>query len=200
MVTPYGEVALDALSLGYQTMTAWAVDLAWRLYQRYPNAVDPLQKPAIVLIDELDLHLHPRWQRELRESISAVFPRVQFIATAHSPLLAQSYLDMNLAVVREQDGQAIIENDPSVVKTWRIDEVVTSALYEVNSAFSPQIGRALQERTELMQKKRLTPDDKRRLEKLNRLAEEVTPKLNTDDERALEVIRRAALLMETGTK
>ena len=124
-------------------MTAWTVDLAWRLSKHYPNADDPLQMPAIVLIDELDLHLHPWWQREIRDSISELFPRIQFIATAHSPLLAQSYLDLNLVVVREEDGQAIIERDSNIAKTWRIDEVVTSALYDVDSAYSPEIGRAL---------------------------------------------------------
>jgi hypothetical protein len=196
VVTPYGEVPLEALSLGYQTMTAWAVDLAWRLYQRYPHAVEPMQEPAIVLIDELDLHLHPRWQRELRGNISAVFPRVQFIATAHSPLLAQSYLDMNLAVVREENGQAVIENDPSVVKTWRIDEVVTSALYEVDSAYSPEIGRELQERTELMQRRRLTPANKKRLEELNSLAKTLTPTFDKENQRALDVIRRAAQIFD----
>ncbi len=196
VTTPYGEVPLDALSLGYQTMTAWAIDLAWRLYQRYPNAAEPLHEPAIVLIDELDLHLHPRWQRELRESISSTFPQVQFIATAHSPLLAQSYLDMNIVVVREQDGQAVIESDPSVVRTWRIDEVVTSALYEVDSAFSPDIGRELQERTRLMQKSHLTPAKRRRLAKLNVLAKSLTPKFELESQRALDVIQKAAQLIE----
>lgn len=192
VATPFGEVPLEALSLGYQTMTAWTVDLAWRLYQRYPDVDEPMLEPAIVLIDELDLHLHPRWQRELRESISAVFPRVQFIATAHSPLLAQSYLDMNLAVVREQDGQAVIDNDPDVVTTWRIDEVVTSALYEVDSAFAPGIGRDLQERTRLRQKSRLSPEERHRLAELDRLAEELTPKFDERTEQALDVVRRAA--------
>jgi energy-coupling factor transporter ATP-binding protein EcfA2 len=195
--TPYGEVPLSALSLGYQTMTAWAIDLAWRLYRQYPDAPDPLQMPAIVIIDELDLHLHPRWQRELRENISAAFPKVQFIATAHSPLLAQSYLDTNLAVIREQDGQALIENNPSVNQKWRIDEVVTSALYEVDSAYSPGIGQSLQERTTLRQKKRLTPAEKERLAELDRLADDLTPEFDTESERALNVIRRAAALLET---
>jgi hypothetical protein len=200
VLTPYGEVPLEALSLGYQTMTAWAVDLAWRLYQRYPDVDEPLHEPAIVLIDELDLHLHPRWQRELRESISVAFPRVQFIATAHSPLLAQSYLDMNLAVVREESGQAVIENDPSVARTWRIDQVVTSALYEVDSAFSPEIARQLQERTKLMQKSTLTEADSKRLQELDGLAQDVVPAFREDDQRALQVIQRAAQLLDTVKK
>jgi hypothetical protein len=198
--TPYGEVPLEALSLGYQTMTAWAVDLAWRLYLRYPQAAQPLHEPAIVLIDELDLHLHPRWQRELRESISVVFPKVQFIATAHSPLLAQSYLGMNLAVVREEDGQAIIENEPNVVKTWRIDQVVTSALYEFGSAFSPEIARDLRERTKLKQKGTLTSEEKKRLLELDKLADEITPTFSEKDQRALDVIQRAAQIFDAERK
>ena len=193
--TPYGEVPLGALSLGYQTMAAWAIDLAWRLYRQFPDAPDPLQMPAIVIVDELDLHLHPKWQRELRENISAAFPNVQFIATAHSPLLAQSYLDTNLAVIREEDGQAIIENNPTVNTKWRIDEVVTSALYEVDSAYSPEIGHALRERTMLKQKRRLTPAERDRLAQLDKLANDVTPSLDPESERALDVIKRAAALL-----
>ena len=200
VVTPYGEVPFEALSLGYQTMTAWTVDLAWRLTQHYPDANDVLQMPAIVLIDELDLHLHPCWQREIRDIISDTFPRIQFIATAHSPLLAQSYLDLNLVVVRQEDGQAIIERDSNVVRTWRIDEVVTSALYEIESVYSPEIGRELRERTELLQKRRLTPANKKRLDELNKLAEELVPPIDTDNHRALDVIRRAASLLDETKK
>ena len=109
----------------------------------YPEADDPLKQPAIVLIDELDLHLHPRWQRQIRSHISDAFPEVQFIATAHSPLLAQSYLDTNLAVIRQEHGQGLIENDPKVVRTWRLDEVVTSILYEVDSPYSLEVTRDL---------------------------------------------------------
>ena len=200
VVTPYGEVPFEALSLGYQTMTAWTVDLAWRLTQHYPDADDALQMPAIVLIDELDLHLHPCWQREIRDNISDAFPRIQFIATAHSPLLAQSYLDLNLVVVREEGGQAIIERDSNIVKTWRIDEVVTSALYEVDSVYSPEIGRELRERTKLLQKRRLTPAKKKRLDELNKLAEELVPLIDSDSDRALDVIRRAASLLDVTEK
>ena len=156
--------------------------------------------PAIVLIDELDLHLHPCWQREIRDSISDAFPRIQFIATAHSPLLAQSYLDLNVVVVRQEGGQAIIERDSNIVKTWRIDEVVTSALYEIDSVYSPEIGRELRERTDLLQKRRLTPANKKRLAELNKWAEELVPAIDSDNHRALDVIRRAASLLDVTEK
>lgn len=195
VTTPYGEVPLEALSLGYQTMTAWAVDLAWRLYSHYPDADDPLSEPAIVLIDELDLHLHPRWQRELRNHISEAFPQVQFIATAHSPLLAQSYLDTNLVVVRQEEGQAVIINDPQVVKTWRLDELVTSALYEVDSPYSPKVQEDLHRRTVLLQKSRLTNAEKEELKGLEELVASLPTAPTAEDREASEIIRRAAQLI-----
>ncbi len=88
-VTPYGVVPLTGLSLGYQTTIAWTTDLAIRLYDRYPDSPDPLAEPAIVLIDEIDLHLHPCWQLRLIEDLTPHFPKVQFIATAHSSLMVR---------------------------------------------------------------------------------------------------------------
>ena len=74
---------------------------------------------------------------------------------------------------------------------------MTSALYEVDSAYSPGIGQSLQERTTLRQKKRLTPAQKERLAELDKLADELTPGFDTESERALDVIRRAAALLDT---
>ena len=102
--------------------------------------------------------------------------------------------------MRQEGGQAIIERDSNVVKTWRIDEVVTSALYEVDSVYSPEIGRELRERTELLQKRSLTPTNKKRLDELNKLAEELVPAIDSDNHRALDVIRRAASLLDVTEK
>lgn len=193
--TVFGEVPFRSLSLGYQTMTAWMIDLSWRLYQHYPLSPNPLREPAIVLIDELDLHLHPRWQRQLRQTIVETFPKIQFIATAHSPVLAQTYLGMNLAIVREENGRAVIESDPAVAKTWRLDEVITSALYEVDSAYSPEIAAGLKRRIDLRRKSRLEPSEKSELAGLDSLVESMAPKVGPDDESAMALIRDAAALI-----
>ena len=193
--TAFGEVPFTSLSLGYQTMTAWMVDLSWRLYQHYPKSPNPLKEPAIVLIDELDLHLHPKWQRELRQTIVDTFPKTQFVATAHSPVLAQTYLGMNLAIVREENGRAVIESDPEVAKTWRLDEVITSALYEVGSAYSPEIAAGLRRRIDLQRKSRLEPGEKSELADLDRLVNSLAPKASPQDENAMALIRDAAALI-----
>ena len=74
------------LSDGERGILALILDLARRLSQANPKLENPLQDgKAIVLIDELDLHLHPRWQRTIVEKLTQTFPNCQFIATTHSP-------------------------------------------------------------------------------------------------------------------
>ena len=141
--TPYGRVPLAQVSLGYRTMFAWIVDIGWRLIEHYPDSSHPLHEPAIVLVDEIDLHLHPRWQRTVRETLVRHFPRVQFIATAHSPLMAQSSLDDNVAVVRRSGDHAEIDNKPTVIKAWRLDQLITSDLFGLDfGAFAGGGGEA----------------------------------------------------------
>ena len=83
-----GRIALDVgqLSDGERGVLALVLDLARRLSQANPSLDDPLSEGhAVVLIDEIDLHLHPKWQRQIVHKLTATFPRCQFIATTHSP-------------------------------------------------------------------------------------------------------------------
>ena len=83
-----GRMQLDVrqLSDGERGLFAIVLDLARRLSQANPKLADPVkQGAAIVLIDELDLHLHPRWQRTIVEQLTTTFPNCQFITTTHSP-------------------------------------------------------------------------------------------------------------------
>jgi predicted ATP-binding protein involved in virulence len=73
------------LSGGEKIMLALVGDLARRLTLANPNLADPLTGEAIVLIDEIDLHLHPKWQRNAISQLSTVFPNCQFILSTHSP-------------------------------------------------------------------------------------------------------------------
>ena len=77
---------INQLSDGERGVLSVVIDIARRLYQANPGLEDPLTKgKAIILIDELDLHLHPKWQRSIVENLTRVFPNCQFIATTHSP-------------------------------------------------------------------------------------------------------------------
>ena len=186
--TPYGSVPLAGLSLGYQTTLAWTVDLAWRLYDRFPESSNPLAEPAIVLIDEIDLHLHPRWQRKIIANLTENFPNTQFIATAHSPLIVQAATDANLAVLQEQKGQIKIENRPQFIESWRADQILTSDLFGV-SARSPRIEALRDERNKLLDKLRQSSSDKKRLREL----EEELDNLPTE---TMDIIRQAEALLQ----
>lgn len=83
-------ISLQQLSDGERAFIALLGDLVRRLSLANPELQDPLAGHGVVLIDELELHLHPRWQREVVEKLRASFPNIQFIATTHSPFIIQS--------------------------------------------------------------------------------------------------------------
>jgi predicted ATP-binding protein involved in virulence len=194
--TPYGEVAFRDLSFGYQTMAAWLCDIAWRLFQKYPESENPLREPAIVLVDEIDLHLHPIWQRQLRQRLLEYFPAVQFIATAHSPLMAQASIGANLAVVRRDQDTVEIINDPYVVQTWRLDQVITSDLFGLETEWSPYIDKLFEEQRSLVAKDNRTNAEDERLEQI-RLQLMNLETESVEDEKAMSIIRRAAAALES---
>ena len=79
-------IPVRQLSDGERGILALVLDLTRRLAQANPNLTDPVsQAGAVVLIDEIDLHLHPKWQRQIVHKLTETFPRCQFIATTHSP-------------------------------------------------------------------------------------------------------------------
>lgn len=79
------ELAINQLSGGYRIMLALVADLARRMAQGNPHLEDPLQSEAVVLIDEVDLHLHPSWQQRVMPDLMRAFPNAQFIVSTHSP-------------------------------------------------------------------------------------------------------------------
>jgi len=164
--TPFGWVPLRQLGYGYQTLITWVTDLANRMAERYPESKNPLAEPAVVLVDEIDLHLHPKWQRKLMGFLTERFPNTQFIATAHSPLMAQAAADANLAVLRREGDHVVIDNDVDDIRNWRIDQILTSDLFGLETARPPQIEPQIVERKKLLAKAKLTKADKARLKEL----------------------------------
>ena len=189
--TPYGMVPISGLSLGYQTTLTWIVDLALRLYERYPDSPNPLAEPGIVLIDNIDLHLHPRWQRRMMSDIARLFPAVQFIATAHSPLIVQAAENATLAVLREQDGEVLIDDDHELVDTWRVDQILSSDLFGVPTRSEP-IERLREERNRLSAMPNRSESDEERLLYLRDKLDELPTAENSEDQAAMELIREIA--------
>ncbi len=80
-----GRLEIDQLSAGYRTMLVVAADLARRMAQGNPHLDDPLQSEAIVLMDDVELRLHPSWQQTILPDLMHAFPNAQFLVSTHSP-------------------------------------------------------------------------------------------------------------------
>ncbi len=192
--TPYNWVLIQDLGIGHRTMIAWVVDLARRLFERYPNSPDPLAEPAVVLVDEIDLHLHPKWQRDIIQFLSERFTNTQFIVTAHSPLIVQAASDVNarIALLEKEGDHVIIRQDFPSIRSWQIDQVLLSELVGLPSTFSPKTEKLLNERMKILTKGRLSKSDHQRIKELEKEIGPLPSGQSRTEIEARELIRRAA--------
>ena len=196
--TSFGWVNIRDLSYGYQTITALLVDIAFNMMERYSESENPLSEPVIILIDEIDLHLHPKWQRIVIDKLSHHFPKAQFIVTAHSPLILQVAQDKNanIVVCRKEDDRVVIDNNPESVKGWRIDQILTSDLFEVSSSQSTEIERIRTEKINILLKNEISDKDKERLVFINERLNSSPVFSNKESIDAEELIKKAAQILK----
>ena len=106
------KLSLSQLSGGYRIVLALAADLARRMAQGNPHMDDPLQSEAIVLIDEIELHLHPAWQQRILGDLMRTFPNAQFIVSTHSPQVLTTVAPKRI-VELYRDGDNILAGAPA---------------------------------------------------------------------------------------
>lgn len=88
--TPHGLVPIQALSDGFRSIFVIVADLLMRMNLLSSKRDQALLQEAVCLIDEIDAHLHPRFQERVIPALRTLFPNVQFIATTHSPIIVAS--------------------------------------------------------------------------------------------------------------
>jgi predicted ATP-binding protein involved in virulence len=103
------KLKIDQLSDGEKMLLLVVSDLARRLSIANPGMEDSLQGNGVVLIDEVDLHLHPQWQREVIPALGKTFPNCQFITTTHSPQVLSNVEKENILILEDY---RIVENTP----------------------------------------------------------------------------------------
>lgn len=123
----------DNLSDGQRNILALAGDMATRMARLNPHLGEAALTgtPGVVLIDEMDLHLHPTWQRHLVEDLRTTFPRIQFIGTSHSPFIIQTL----------REGELIILDDRQPVANpgnLGIEEIAEGLMGVENAEVSPR--------------------------------------------------------------
>ncbi|WP_171899555.1 AAA family ATPase [Candidatus Marithrix sp. Canyon 246] len=102
-------VSFSMMSAGYQSVVRLTADIAYRAIKLNPhlggNAIKETE--GVVLIDEIDMHLHPKWQKNIISDLKNTFPKIQFIATTHSPFIIQSLRAEELIKL---DGDDVVDN------------------------------------------------------------------------------------------
>jgi predicted ATP-binding protein involved in virulence len=154
--TDFGKVRLQDLGYGYQSMLSWLVDFMYRMFLRYPESENPLAEPAIVLLDEIDLHLHPDWQRKIIGFLSDIFKKTQFIVTTHSPLILQSAENINVVILEKDQETANIkihQPERTNFQAWTIEEILDDLMGMRDKILSEEHKQLLQDFNEGLEKK-----------------------------------------------
>lgn len=162
-----GRVPLAGLSDGYLTTLGWLVDVLarWIAYA----AVHKLElgpdfhkrMPCVVLIDEIDLHLHPRWQTEVITKLRDTFPMTTFVATTHNPLTLHGTQPGEVHVIRANEDGALEIVQKDLPPGIRTDELLTGEWFGLASTLDADTQKLLNEHFALLQQGRPEDDPER---------------------------------------
>lgn len=139
-------VPFPALSDGYRAYLGWIGDLLYHVCQTCPSGKKLAENRGIVMVDEIDLHLHPRWQMTVMQTLATALPNLQFIVTSHSPLLVGSLEWMNILLMKPGRQQSSnVKRIPSAVHGLDADQILLSQFFGLTSTRAPGKKRRLKE-------------------------------------------------------
>ena len=128
---------IDELSEGYRSMIIFICDLLYRLLINNPKEEDVFVIPGVVLIDEIDEHLHLKWQRVIVKKLRSIFPNIQFIMTTHSPTIIQGASD-DAIIYRVYRNEGVTQiSDPYYRKDLNdlmVNTLVTSSMFGLDNS------------------------------------------------------------------
>lgn len=185
------ELRIEQLSEGYKIVIAMVADLAARMAEANPEMENPLNTSGIVLIDEVDLHLHPKWQREILIQLTKVFPNLQFIVSTHSPVIVVGAAEIaqvvNLNTIN--DDENLHQNG---IQVSNVGQVLLSDLFGLEYLYSPEWDDKIKERNVILAKNELAPEDEVRLAQLDEALKGLTSLQDSNAIRSTQLIEKLA--------
>lgn len=139
-------VPFPALSDGYRAFLGWLGDLIYHVCETCPSGKKLAENKGIVMVDEIDLHLHPKWQMIVLQSLAKALPNLQFIVTSHSPLIVGSLEWMN--IIAMSPGPKLSSQASRI--QWPVhgldaDQVLLTDFFGLKSTRAPGKKRTLKE-------------------------------------------------------
>lgn len=163
---PETTVKLNNLSDGYQSVIALVVDIMVSMRNLWQ---DFRMAEGIVMVDEIDAHLHPRWKMQIVSKLREVFPRIQFIFTSHDPLCLRGMADGEVIVMRKDNNNAVyLLEDLPPHEGLRVDQILTSEYFGINCTTDPHVEASFNEYYTL-----LANPDSRNSSRVNELKDEL---------------------------
>ena len=130
--TPQGSVPMSRLSVGYKSVVAMAIDIIREMFYYFDNLEEAR---AVVVIDEIETHLHPRWKMQIVSCLRKAFPQIQFILTTHDPLCLRGMYQGEVFVLQRSAEDAAIESLEELpdVRGMRAEQILTSEFFGLGS-------------------------------------------------------------------
>ena len=174
-------------------MLSWVGVLLQRLYEIHEEDERPWRKQALVLVDEIDAHLHPRWQAEIVPLLRETFPHLQVVATTHSPLVVGNLHAGELYRLRRDRGAGVVvEQIERSFRGWRADQILTGPPFNLDSSRDRQTRELMEEYRNLLALAKPTKEQQDRLRWLSKQLEDLVPSYQET-----EAARQAEKLVES---
>lgn len=128
-------VPFQSLSDGYRGFIGWIADLLFHVCFGCPSGKKLVDNQGVVLVDEIDLHLHPKWQMQVIATVAKALPRMQFVFTSHSPLVAGSLEWMNIITLKvgNQTNRTIAKRLPQRIHGLDADQILQTEFFGLKS-------------------------------------------------------------------
>ena len=166
VTTPDGEVPLSVLSQGTQSVIHWVARLVLGQAKYYDFSKEWFDEPSILVIDEIDAHLHPSWQRRVIPALMKRFANLQIFCSTHSPLMLAGLKAGQIQLLQRQPGGSIsVSTNDSDVGGWTSDEIFRNVL-GVENPTDLATAEALRRLGELRRKDSLSEAEERELTRL----------------------------------
>ena len=164
--TPDGDLPLNVLSQGTQSIMHCLAHFLFGYAEYYDFPPDLEEKPGILIIDEIDAHLHPSWQRRIIPTLTRHFPNLQIFCSTHSPLMLAGLKAGQVQLLRRgPEGKVSVSTNDSDIAGWTADEILRNFL-EVASPTDLATAEDVRRLQELWSKDKLTSAEAEELEQL----------------------------------
>ena len=195
-----GELTFPELSYGTRSVFGWVSQFMLGMAAHYEDVPRWKRQPGIFIIDEIDAHLHPSWQRRIIPTLQRHFPNVQIFASTHSPMMVAGLKKGQVHLLkRDETGQVVWSRNEQDIIGWTADEIYRTFMGIDDPTDELTVQRANRLR-ELRRKESLAPEEEREMDELRRqVNQDLLSKgpVGPQNERYSELMHRFLRSLET---